>query len=77
MGKSDLNFKDSKFFKSNPKDHKIKIKYNENKQYLKVEVPLENLKEENLTLSEDGKYYLLYIKPTLTLPDKPDIQFEF
>lgn len=76
MKKNELYFKDSEFIKSNRKDHDIKIKYDKKNQALKLVVPYGELKEENLTLSEDKKYYLLYIKPSVILPDRPGLSYE-
>jgi hypothetical protein len=76
MMKNELNFKESEFIKSKVNEHDIKLKYSKTKQELKIVIPYGDLKKENLTLSDDKKYYLLYIKPRFRTPDQPDIEYE-
>lgn len=76
MKNSKLNFKDSEFVKSSSKDHKIKIKYSKSKEEMKIIIPPNDINKEKLTLSDDKKYYLLYINPTVKLPDYPDMEIE-
>lgn len=77
MKNSELNFKDNEFLKSSCKDHSIKIKHIKAKKEMKIEVPLNDINKEKLTLSDDKKYYLLYINPTIKHPNYPDIEIEF
>lgn len=76
MKNDDLNFKDSEFEISSRKKHNIKVNLNENKQEMKIIIPFNDIKNENLTLSEDKSYYLLYIKPSFKHPDYPSIEIE-
>lgn len=77
MKNSKLNFKESEFVKSPYKDHNIKIKHIKATKEMKIEVPLNDINKEKLPLSDDKKYYLLYINPTVKHPDYPDIEIEF
>ncbi|KQL33352.1 hypothetical protein [Psychrobacillus sp. FJAT-21963] len=76
MIKSELKFKENEFVKSSYELHNIKGKLNKTKQEAKIVIPFNDLKKENLTLSEDKKYYLLYIKPSFKDPANPDITYE-
>lgn len=76
MKNSEINFKDSEFVKSSTKDHNIKIKHIKSKQEMKIVIPLQNINKEKLTLSDDKKYYLLYIKTTVKHHDYPDMEIE-